>query len=74
MEIKTGKQIYDFFDSSLCPDSFSKPPIEFFKEQKWIKLDDVKEWLLDEIHRSGAPSQMFREFEKSLSTTDSKES
>jgi len=41
MEIKTGKQIYDFFDSSMCPDSFSKPPIEFYKEQKWIAQEEL---------------------------------
>ena len=55
MEIKTGKQIHDFFESSLSPDSFSKPPIEFYQNQKWINMDDLLGYL-DDIVKWQSPA------------------
>lgn len=38
----TGMEIWRFFDSSMCPDSFSKPPIEFYENEKWIKEEALE--------------------------------
>lgn len=86
MEIKTTSEIKKINESHrmksihdkkecLCGDKFSSvyriaEHIALF-ERRWVAVDDIKEWLLNEINRAGAPTQMFREFEKSLSTSQS---
>lgn len=59
MKIKSKEQIFHCVNDSINIPTW------------WVAVDGVKEWLLNEIHRAGAPAQMFREFEKSLSTSQS---
>ena len=33
---------------------------------KWVEVGDILNWLKNEVHRSGAPTQMIEEFEKQL--------
>ncbi len=43
------------------------------KTKKWVAVDDMREWLKQEIHRSGSSSQMLEEFDKETISKKPKE-
>lgn len=38
-------------------------------DKEFVAIDEFREWLKEEVHRSGASIQILEEFEKSLSTS-----
>ena len=69
MEIKTIEELEyehaDLNDKFFDYDGLkSKKPLWDFQKEKWITINDMKNWLKEEIHRSGASTQILKEFEK----------
>ena len=64
---KTDKRYYT--GKCVCDDCKYRFDAKDIIKKEWITIDDTKEWLLNEIHRSGAPTQMLKEFEKCVQSS-----
>ena len=74
MEIKTGKEINDFFESGMCPDSFSNPPIEFYYKQKWVAVDDILKEIriIDKWHSTHRTQNLLKLLQRELREIEQK--